>query len=254
MFSHRKALVLVLVFWLLGVFAILAGIFVRRAEARSAEDSREEEIRDMVSRICGEEDLEILVPEDALPVSGEEDSGFPYETSRFPESETDPPENSSGEDTDSSGSPQSAVSGDPSGNAYSLRPYGTIRIPSIDCELPLWDGAGKVELRYGTGRMPLSAEAGSPGNLVIFGHRMKRYGSIFNRLGEVSIGDSILIERNGSTYTYAVDRIETVEPSELSLYIDMEKEGDGGSCRITLITCTPTGVGSHRLVVIGHIV
>ena len=48
MFSHRKALVLVLVFWLLGVSAILAGIFVRRAEARSAEVSREEEIHDMV--------------------------------------------------------------------------------------------------------------------------------------------------------------------------------------------------------------
>ena len=193
MFSHRKALVLVLVFWLLGVSAILAGILFRRAAARSAEDSREEEIREMVSRICGEEGREILVPEDALPVSGEEDYGFPYETSRFPEIGTLPPASSSGEDSDPAAGPQSAGNGDPSGNAYSLRPYGTIRIPSIDCELPLWDGAGKIELRYGAGRMPLSAEAGSPGNLVIFGHRMKRYGSIFNRLGEVSIGDSILI-------------------------------------------------------------
>ncbi|HAU51262.1 MAG TPA: class C sortase, partial [Clostridiales bacterium] len=93
---------------------------------------------------------------------------------------------------------------------------------------------------------------GAPGNLVIFGHRMRRYGSIFNRLGEVCIGDSIVIERSGQAFTYTVDAIDTVEPSSLSAYIGMEKEGDPESCRITLITCTPIGVGSHRLVITAH--
>ncbi|MBO4928179.1 MAG: class D sortase [Clostridiales bacterium] len=136
---------------------------------------------------------------------------------------------------------------------YELVSYGTIHIPSIDCELPLWDKAGTIELRYGVGRMPLSAEAGKPGNLVIFGHRMRAYGSIFNRLGEVAIGDTIEILHEGSTFTYTVDQIETIEPSQLSYYIQLENDGEGKACRITLVTCTPTGIGSHRLLVIGHL-
>ncbi len=132
---------------------------------------------------------------------------------------------------------------------YTLISYGTLLIPSIDCDLPLWDGAGKVELRYGVGRMPLSCEAGEKGNLVIFGHRMKKKGSIFNRLGEVSYGDAVIVNRNGRSFTYIVDQIEVIEPSLLSRYIAMGE----GEKRITLITCTPTGVGSHRLLVIGHL-
>ena len=132
---------------------------------------------------------------------------------------------------------------------YTLISYGTLLIPSIDCELPLWDGAGKVELRYGVGRMPLSCEAGEKGNLVIFGHRMKKKGSIFNRLDEVSYGDAVIVNRDGHTFTYIVDQIEVIEPSLLSRYIAMGE----GEKRITLITCTPTGVGSHRLLVIGHL-
>ena len=127
----------------------------------------------------------------------------------------------------------------------------TVSIPSIGLELPLWDGAGVIELRYGAGRMPLSCEAGCPGNLVIFGHRMRRYGSIFNRLGEVSIGDTVTVTRNGSSFSYIVDQIVTIEPSEISYYISREDEGD--ACAITLITCTPVGVGTQRLLVIGHL-
>ena len=240
MSSSRKALVPVLVFWLCGVSFILASAHLRDEEYRSGEDARESQIQSMADRI-GEEDLsEILVDADALPVSGEED--LPDETVQSSEPDASPADGASD------------IAGRPSGNTYSLRSYGTISIPSIGCELPLWDGAGTVELRYGAGRMPLSCEAGKPGNLIIFGHRMRRYGSIFNRLGEVAIGDSILIVRNGSTFTYTVDQIETIDPSELSRYMDMEKEGDHGSCRITLITCTPTGVGSHRLVIIGHLI
>jgi len=81
------------------------------------------------------------------------------------------------------------------------------------------------------------------------GHRMKRYGSLFNRLGEVQIGDTIRVSAGDSIYEYIVDEIETISPSELSAYIGVSEEG----CRITLITCTPTGVGTHRLLVIGHL-
>ena len=260
MFSHRKALVLILFFWFLSVFLHLSSEAGRSRDLRVQEDAREDTVRDMVGRIRSEsgESPEVYVDPDALPVAGEE----LYDTSsEFGNSAADgiaqDGHAEGGTSLDVGSSSEGGGSSDghntSDGSSRRLRAYGTISIPSIGCELPLWDGAGKVELRYGAGRMPGSSEAGAPGNLVIFGHRMRRYGSIFNRLGEVCIGDSIVIEHSVQAFTYTVDAIETIEPSSLSAYIGMEKEGDPGSCRITLITCTPIGVGSHRLIITGHL-
>lgn len=84
------------------------------------------------------------------------------------------------------------------------------------------------------------------------GHRMKAYGSLFNRLGEMKLGDEIkIIVEDGTSYIYVVDEIlEKLNPSELPTVI--EPDIDDGK-RVTLVTCTPTGVGSHRLIVIGHL-
>ncbi len=249
MSSHRKALVLILFFWFLSVFLHLSSEAGRSRDLRVQEDAREDTVRDMVERIRSEsgESPEVFVDPDALPVAGEEES---YD---WPSDLFEPPAGPDNGRTSSDGGGSSDGHNTSDGSSQRLRAYGTIVIPSIGCELPLWDGAGKVELRYGAGRMPGSSEAGTPGNLVIFGHRMRRYGSIFNRLGEVCIGDSIVIEHSVQAFTYTVDAIETIEPSSLSAYIGMEKEGDPGSCRITLITCTPIGVGSHRLIITGHL-
>ena len=233
MSSSRKAPVFILFFWITAVIAIFGFVLFHQTRKESGENAREEQIGRMAGDIR-EGSETFLVDADSLPVSGEEDEGCAY-TSGTTESGSE-----EFEAVFPSGSP-----------TYTLTSYGTISIPSIDLELPVWDGAGTVELRYGAGRMPLSCEAGHPGNLVIFGHRMRRYGSIFNRLGEVSLGDSVTIARNGSSYTYTVDQIVTIDPSEISFYIRMEEEGD--ACRITLITCTPIGVGTQRLLVIGHL-
>ena len=254
MTSSRKALALILFFWFPAVILFLSSESGEIRDLRLREDAREDAVRDMVGRIRSEsgESPEVFVDPDVLPVAGEE----LYDTSsEFGNSAADglaqDDHAEGGSSSDGGGSSDGHNTSD--GSSRRLRAYGTISIPSIGCELPLWDGAGKVELRYGAGRMPGSSEAGAPGNLVIFGHRMRRYGSIFNRLGEVSIGDSIVIEHSGQAFTYTVDAIDTVEPSSLSAYIGMENEGDSGSCRITLITCTPIGVGSHRLVITGHL-
>ena len=249
MTSSRKALACILFFWFFTVFLHLSSEAGRSRDLRLREDAREDAVRDMVGRIRSEsgESPEMFVDPDVLPVAGEEESyDWPSDLFETPAG----PDNGR---TSSEGGDSSDGHNTSDGSSRRLRAYGTIVIPSIDCELPLWDGAGKFELRYGAGRMPGSSEAGAPGNLVIFGHRMRRYGSIFNRLGEVCIGDSIVIERAGQVFTYTVDAIETIELSSLSAYIGMEKEGDPGSCRITLITCTPIGVGSHRLVITGHL-
>lgn len=249
MTSSRKALVLILFFWLPAVILFLSSESGEIRDLRLREDAREDAVRDMVGRIRSGsgESPEVFVDPDVLPVAGEEESyDWPSDLFETPAG----PDNGR---TSSEGGDSSDGHNTSDGSSQRLRAYGTIVIPSIGCELPLWDGAGKFELRYGAGRMPGSSEAGAPGNLVIFGHRMRRYGSIFNRLGEVCIGDSIVIEHSGQAFTYTVDAIETIEPSSLSAYIGMEKEGDPGSCRITLITCTPIGVGSHRLIITGHL-
>lgn len=133
-----------------------------------------------------------------------------------------------------------------------LTAVGTISMDAIGMKLALWDDAGIVPLRYGAGIYKESVLPGENGNLVILGHRMKTYGSIFNRLGEVALGDEIQITMmDGTVYTYTTDRIvDELPPKELPEY--MKQEGVEGA-QITLITCTPTGVGTHRLLVIGHL-
>jgi LPXTG-site transpeptidase (sortase) family protein len=132
-----------------------------------------------------------------------------------------------------------------------LTALGTIKIDKINLQIPLWDGAGIIPLRYGAGVLGSSARPGQDGNCVILGHRMKTYGSLFNRLDEVAVGDSVVITSvDGTQYTYIIDNvIPALLPADLVNYIQID---NGTGKQLTLITCTPTGVGSHRIVVIGH--
>lgn len=231
--------------WAVCGLGILGYFGIRVLKDKQTEKKRTKVVSQMVQDIKVEPQSTFVVDLDALPVQGDADEEMidvdDYEdaTVSLPEISFDldihpttPTEPDNGADDDS----------------YTLTSYGTINIPSIECEIPIWEGAGKIELRYGAGRMPMSCEAGEVGNFVLFGHRMRAYGKMFNRLGEVQLGDSIIITSGKGTVTYIVDQIETIEPSQLSEYIDT----NDGRARITVITCTPTGVGSHRLLVIGH--
>ena len=134
-----------------------------------------------------------------------------------------------------------------------LTALGTIRISSVDIDIPLWDDASIVSLRYGAGRLKGTADPGQEGNMTVLGHRMRAEGKLFNRLGDVKIGDTIEISCiDGNVYVYKVDAIhEAVNPGDLDYYIDID---DGKGKQITLVTCTPTGVATHRLLIVGHIV
>ena len=230
----KRVIIAIICVWAASVIGIAGYYFLHRHRVQENEDQRIEVVNEMVNDIKNESKHSFVVSANELPVEGDEED--------YPVVEEQPEEVEPESDTENNNNDNYNGSSD-----YTLISYGTISIPSISCELPVWEGAGKIELRYGAGRMPTSALAGQEGNLVIFGHRMKRYGSMFNRLGEVSIGDSIVISTENESVTYIVDEIETISPSELSAYIAMS---DG--VRITLITCTPTGVGSHRLLIIGH--
>lgn len=124
--------------------------------------------------------------------------------------------------------------------------YGVIEIPSIDLRMPLARGADKQSLRVAAGWYPDSAEVGGAGNAVILGHRMTGYGVHFNRLDELQAGDQVVITTSQSeVFTYTVTGSEVILPENLMHTLAEHNEG----FILTLVTCTPTGVGSHRLLV-----
>lgn len=193
----------------------------------------------------------VVVDPNYLPVNGEELETIPSPTETIASGETSQAAASSETTAASTAATPVPTKYDPA-EKLTLTAVGTIKIDSINLYLPLWEGAGIIPLRYGAGLLDNSIYPGQDGNIVILGHRMKTYGSLFNRLNEVAVGDSIVITTvDGTNYTYIVDNvIPNLDPAELGNYI----QGDSGSGKqITLVTCTPVGVGSHRIIVIGHI-
>lgn len=130
--------------------------------------------------------------------------------------------------------------------AHKLTAIGVLEIPKISLKLPIMEGTGKVGLRYGVGWFTTSAKPGQAGTSLIFGHRMQTKGRLFNRLGEMEAGDTVEVsDIEGNRYTYTVKERVEVEPKQL--FEELYKKT--GERNLALITCTPVGVGSHRLIV-----
>lgn len=128
--------------------------------------------------------------------------------------------------------------------AIEVTGYGVIEIPAIDLAMPLVRGCGEQALMAAAGWYEESAEPGTAGNCVILGHRMSGYGEHFNRLDELKEGDEIVVTLADGTYcTYKVTGTEVIGPAELMARLKEHNDGFA----LTLVTCTPTGVGSHRL-------
>ncbi len=128
-----------------------------------------------------------------------------------------------------------------------IKAIGRIRIPCINVDMPIAEGSTVYNLRVAIGHYSNSVGLGQVGNSIFLGHRMYSYGRHFNRLNEVAIGDIIIIEDKTSRYTYTVDKIDRVLPSGLAAEFNTPVEGS----RITLVTCDPIRVASHRLLVKG---
>lgn len=121
---------------------------------------------------------------------------------------------------------------------------GILRIPAIDSENLIREGVASGILADSLGHEPATAYVGQPGNCVIAGHRNYTFGKFFNRLDEVAVGDEIYVDTLKGTYQYKVCEIKTVRPEEVEILQDTEGE------RLTLYTCTPIYIASHRLVII----
>lgn len=129
---------------------------------------------------------------------------------------------------------------------HKLKAIGVIEIPRISLKLPVMESTSKAGLRYGAGWFLTSAKPGQAGTSLMFGHRMKSKGRLFNRLGELEEGDAVEVsDIEGSRYSYTVTKRIEVEPKKL--FEELYKKTDGRN--LALITCTPIGVGSRRMIV-----
>ena len=120
---------------------------------------------------------------------------------------------------------------------------GLLRIPKISLEEAVREGSTDSVLSSALGHMEGTALPGEEGNCCIAGHRNYTFGKYFNRLNEMEIGDFIELETYDANYVYEINDIFVVEPTEVSVLDDIEGEN------LTLITCTPLFVGSHRLII-----
>lgn len=122
---------------------------------------------------------------------------------------------------------------------------GILTIESIDLRLPVAEGIESDSLRIAPGRVPQTAQIGDIGNAVIAGHRNYAYGSMFNRLDELEIGDIVQYQaRNGELMEFVVFEIAVIEPENQIAFLQPSSESI-----ITLYTCTPVRVASHRLII-----
>ena len=125
---------------------------------------------------------------------------------------------------------------------------GYINIPKIDVELPIYHGTEKGVLQIGVGHLEGSSlpVGGGSTHAVLSGHRGLPSSRLFTDLDEIETGDTFTITVMDRVITYKVDQIKIVLPEEIEdLYIE------DGMDYCTLVTCTPYGVNTHRLLVRG---
>ena len=125
---------------------------------------------------------------------------------------------------------------------------GFINIDKIGVELPIYHGVEKEVLQTGVGHLPGSSfpVGGSSTHAVLSGHRGLPSAKLFTDLDKLELGDVFTITVHDRVLTYVVDQIKIVLPTESE---DLLVEKGKDYC--TLLTCTPYGINSHRLLVRG---
>lgn len=145
----------------------------------------------------------------------------------------------------STGSPKTRTSSDTSASpAVKQNVLGVIVIDKIKIKYPIVEGVQKENLRTAIGHIPGTAPLGQPGNCALAGHRNYTFGRYFNRLDELDSGDEITIKTKQKDYVYKVYEKLVVVPNDVSVI-----KGGEDDRILTLITCTPLYIGTHRLII-----
>lgn len=126
---------------------------------------------------------------------------------------------------------------------------GSITIPKIKVTLPIYQGISEDVLQTSIGHLEGTSlpVGGESTHAVLSGHRGLPSARLFSDLDKLKEGDRWTVNILNETYTYEVDQIRIVEPTDLT-NIQIEE----GQDYQTLLTCTPYGVNTHRLLVRGH--
>ena len=134
-------------------------------------------------------------------------------------------------------------------NVSGLGVMGYIEIPSIDCSLPIYHGTEESVLQIAVGHLDWSSlpVGGESTHCVLSGHRGLPSAKLFTNLDKLREGDIFLLRILDEVLTYEVDQILIVEPQEVGALQIVE-----GQDYCTLVTCTPYGINTHRLLVRGH--
>ena len=126
---------------------------------------------------------------------------------------------------------------------------GYVEIPKINVSLPIYHGTDEAVLQIAVGHIEGSSlpVGGEGTHCVISGHRGLPSAKLFTDLDQLTEGDIVQITVLDETLTYEIDQIRIVLPNELEeLALDPKKD------YLTLVTCTPYGINSHRMLVRGH--
>jgi len=126
---------------------------------------------------------------------------------------------------------------------------GILSVDKIGVKLPIYHGTDEGVLQVGLGHMQGSSlpVGGAGTHCIITGHRGLPSSTLLTNLDRMAEGDLFVLYIMGETLTYQVDNIKTVKPDEVRS-LDIDREMD----YCTLVTCTPYGINSHRMLVRGH--
>ena len=126
---------------------------------------------------------------------------------------------------------------------------GYIEVPAIGVTLPIYHGTDEAVLQVAVGHLEWTSlpVGGESSHCVVSGHRGLPSARLFTDLDKLVVGDQIIFRVLDEILTYEVDQILIVEPHQTE---DLMIERGKDLC--TLVTCTPYGINTHRLLVRGH--
>ena len=126
---------------------------------------------------------------------------------------------------------------------------GYIEIPKIDVTLPVYHGTSEAVLQVAIGHLEWTSlpVGGEGSHCVVSGHRGLPSAKLFTDLDKMEVGDTFLLRILDEVLTYEVDQIKIVEPHVTQDLLIVE-----GEDLVTLVTCTPYGINTHRMLVRGH--
>ncbi|MBI5035346.1 MAG: sortase [Chloroflexi bacterium] len=121
-----------------------------------------------------------------------------------------------------------------------------IVIPSINLDWPVVQGDSWNELKQGVGHRVGTANPGERGNLVLSGHN-DVYGEPFRDLEKLAVGSDVFVHAGNTSFRYVIKARRVVVPTDLSVLVSSKDP------IVTLITCTPYRIDTHRLILIGEL-